>query len=92
MSIIDSLKSFFSTDNSQKPETASYTEEHDGFTITATPVSESGQYRINGTIVMGEQQHIFIRADLLPSAESCAQETFRKARLMIDQQGQRIFD
>lgn len=65
--------------------------EHEGFTITPTPQQEGSQYRICGTITKGEQSHTFIRADMLSSADACAEEMIRKARQMIDQQGDGIF-
>ena len=65
--------------------------EYDGYTITPAPVQEEAGFRINGTIVKGEREHQFIRADVLPTAESCADEMIRKAKQMIDQQGERLF-
>lgn len=53
---------------------------------------EGDQYRVQGWISVGERQHRFIRADLLPTREACAVETLRKARLLIDQQGMALFD
>lgn len=69
--------------------------EYEGFTITATPQPEGGQYRLHGTIsktVDGEAKtHILIRADLFPDAGQCAEVTIRKAKQVIDEQGDRLF-
>lgn len=90
MGLFDSLKAMFSG-ASTPPEPARYTEQYEDYEIIAEPAAEGGQYRINGLIRFQEKEHTFIRADLLPSEELCAQETFRKAKLMIDQQGERLF-
>mgnify|MGYP000465537403 CR=1 FL=1 len=92
MGLLSSIKSIFSGGESkpQEPE-AMPSVEYDGFTITPAPVQEDTGFRINGTITKGEQTHVFIRADTLPSAEFCAEEMVRKAKQMIDQQGDNIF-
>lgn len=68
---------------------------YDGFEIVCEPKSVNGQWQIAGRIekeIDGQRKvHIFIRADLLPSAEDAARETQRKAKVMIDQQGEAIF-
>lgn len=92
MSLFSSIKSMFSsTPVSPKEPEKLPAEEYQGFTITPAPVHEDGGYRVNGLITKGEQQHAFIRADMLPSSESCAAEMVRKAKQMIDQQGDGIF-
>ena len=92
MSLFSSLKSIFSGGEAKPKEPeAMPSVEYNGFTITPAPVQEDTGFRINGTITKGEQSHTFIRADTLPSADSCAQEMIRKAKQMIDQQGDRIF-
>lgn len=69
--------------------------EHKGFTIRATPFSEGGQYQTSGVItkeIDGEvKEHRFIRADRFPSKEDAADVSLRKARQIIDEQGERIF-
>ncbi len=65
--------------------------EYDGYTIIPAPVQEETGFRVNGTIIKGEREHQFIRADVLPTADSCADEMIRKAKQMIDQQGERLF-
>ncbi|MBT3145903.1 HlyU family transcriptional regulator [Neptunomonas phycophila] len=90
MSIINILTSFFSTKESR--EKNYQTEQYKGYVITAQPLSENGQYRINGTVTKDELSHNFIRADQFPSEALCQQETFRKAKLLIDQQGDSLFN
>ncbi|WP_417222198.1 HlyU family transcriptional regulator [Amphritea sp.] len=92
MSLFSTIKSLFSSAD-KKPEAPQElpSEEYHGFTITPAPVHEDGGYRVNALITKGEQSHQFIRADMLPSSESCATETIRKAKQMIDQQGDGIF-
>ncbi len=89
MSLLHKLKSLFAVEEVQQP---ALKENYQDFEIIADPVETDGQYRINGLIKKGEHEHIFIRADLLPSREACEQETLRKARVMIDQQGDRLFN
>lgn len=89
MGLLDSLKSLV-TPSEKKPEAFPSTE-YEGFTITPTPMAESGQYRVCGTISKGEQEHQFIRADIMGSAEQCAEETLRKAKMTIDQLGDGVF-
>lgn len=93
MSLFSSLKSLFSTGEKQ-PETPKEqpSETYGDYVITPASVHEEHGFRINGTIRKGEQVHTFIRADTLPSADECAKEMIRKAKQMIDQQGDRIFD
>jgi len=80
------------TGSDPKPSAAA---EHKGFTIVATPQSEGGQYRLHGTVskvVDGEQKtHTLIRADLFPDIDQCAEVTVRKAKQVIDEQGDRLF-
>ncbi|WP_261842342.1 HlyU family transcriptional regulator [Aliamphritea ceti] len=93
MSLFSALKSIFSGSSvPEQPKFESFTPiEYEGYTIIPTPQEEGSQYRIYGQIVKGEQSHTFVRADLLPSAEACRDEMVRKARQMIDQQGDAIF-
>ncbi|RTE66440.1 hypothetical protein EH243_07545 [Amphritea opalescens] len=92
MSLFSTIKSVFGAAD-KKPEEPQElpSEEYQGFTITPAPVQEDGGYRVNGVISKGEQSHRFIRADMLPSSDSCAAEMVRKAKQMIDQQGDGIF-
>jgi hypothetical protein len=93
MGLLTSLLSMFSAKDNDTTSSEPFSqEEYKGYMLTATPAQESSQYRINGLISKEGREHLFIRADILPSQELCAQETFRKAKLMIDQQGDSLFD
>lgn len=89
MSFLDNVKSLFAS--GAKPASAFPAEEYKGYTITPTPQSDGGQYRVCGVISKDEQTHQFFRADLLPAADACAEETLRKAKMTIDQLGDSIF-
>lgn len=96
MDLLKSLFSWFSPSKESTSDAGLSSEiEYKGFIIIATPAAEGAQFRINGVIRLSkteeEQEHLFIRADVLPTPELCIQETFRKAKLMIDQQGDNIF-
>ncbi|MDV6225094.1 HlyU family transcriptional regulator [Nitratireductor aquimarinus] len=69
--------------------------EHKGFTIQPTPFPEGGQFQTCALItkdVDGERkEHRLVRADRFPSAEFAADQSIRKARQMIDEQGEKIF-
>ncbi|MFK5979685.1 MAG: HlyU family transcriptional regulator [Rhizobiaceae bacterium] len=69
--------------------------EHEGYTITPSPINEGGQYRLCGVIsknIDGElREHRLIRADLLPSINEANEFTIRKAKQAINEQGDRIF-
>ncbi|MDO6562257.1 HlyU family transcriptional regulator [Amphritea sp. 1_MG-2023] len=92
MSLFTSIKSLFApAESATKEPEALPSVDYQGFTISPVPIHEDGGYRINGVISKGEQSHRFIRADMLPSSDSCAAEMIRKAKQMIDQQGDGIF-
>ena len=86
------LRSLFSRQAQSPTAEALPGECYQGFEIVPDPMPEGDQYRVQGWISVGERQHRFIRADLLPTREACAVETLRKARLLIDQQGMALFD
>ena len=68
--------------------------EYEGFLVRSTPQNEGGQFRLCGIIskeVDGElREHKLIRADILPNADEAHQSCFRKARQVIDEQGDRL--
>ena len=70
--------------------------EHEGYVIRATPFQEAGQWQTCGMIskeIGGEvREHRFIRADRFPSQEMAADHAIVKAKQIIDQQGDRLFD
>jgi len=71
-------------------------ESYEGFEIRAAPVHEAGGWRVSGVIAKtldGEEKvHQFVRADTCADAESAASMTVRKARQLIDERGDDIFD
>lgn len=71
------------------------TQDHKGFVIRATPVSEGGQYRVCGVITKDvdgvAREYTFHRADKMASKDEAIDLTFQKGRLIIDEQGDRIF-
>ena len=78
------------------PAAAHQTIEHKGFVVTAHPVAEGGQHRVSGTIAKeiggARREKRFERADRTTSLDEAVDLTFQKGRLMIDQQGDRLFD
>ena len=93
MSFLSGLKSMFA--GSPIVEAAEEPIEHNGFTIVPAPIKEGGQYRVAATVSKGEgddrKVHNFIRSDLIASKEECLNITIRKAKMTIDQLGDRIF-
>jgi hypothetical protein len=89
------LKRLFGGSGGGAP-TAATTQEHKGYTITAHPVAEGGRHRISGTISReidgARREKRFDRADQLDTRDAAIEFTFQKGRLMIDQQGDGIFD
>lgn len=78
------------------PARAEATESYKGFDIAPTPVKEGGQYRLVAMItkeVDGEAKaHRLIRADLFGSSDEAARFAVVKARQVIDEQGERLFN
>ncbi|WP_040556366.1 HlyU family transcriptional regulator [Reinekea blandensis] len=70
--------------------------EYKGYRVAAEPVAESGQYRVGGRIEKGEGEallsHTFVRADLIPTLDEAKSFSLKKAQMMIDQLGDRVFD
>jgi len=76
---------------SKAVDTVSYQD----FEIRPAPVKEAGGWRISGTIVKevggDSREHVFVRADSCADQESAVALTVRKARQLIDEQGEKIF-
>lgn len=70
--------------------------EYDGYLIVADPQPVNGQYQVSGRIEKQDGEtakiHTFIRADTLPDRSGACDEMIRKAKMLIDQQGDSIFD
>lgn len=76
--------------------TTAATETYKGFTIHAAPRKDSDGWRVAGRIeresAAGTRTHEFIRADAFPDQQDAVTVTVRKARQMIDQMGESLFD
>ena len=70
-------------------------EDYKGFSITPAPQADEGGYRLSARIerqVDGEVKvHHLLRADVLRDEGEAAAAALRKARQVIDEQGERIF-
>ncbi len=71
-------------------------EEYEGFNIYPKPVHEGGSYRLAARIEkdLGGQikTHDLIRADTFRTADAAADAAVTKAKLLIDQMGERLLD
>jgi hypothetical protein len=78
-----------------KPAPESAPVDHKGYAIVAAPLAEGGQFRVAGRIskAFGEETrtHAFIRADVFTDRDEAVAATIRKAQLIIDQNGDRMF-
>lgn len=70
-------------------------EAHNGYTIYAEPVKDGGTWRIGARIekeIDGElKSHFMMRADTLQNFDDAARASVDKARMLVDQQGDTIF-
>jgi hypothetical protein len=70
--------------------------EYQGFRIRPAPYASEGQYQTAGIIEKdtpeGVKTHRFVRAEKHASREDAASFALTKARQIIDQQGDRIFE
>lgn len=87
-------KLFSSGTKSAKPEGPKPTE-YKGMRITPDPIKDGANFRIAATIEMtrGDEtlSHHLIRADTLGSHDQACEASINKAKLMIDQMGERLF-
>ena len=69
---------------------------YEEFEIRPAPVKEGSGWRISGVILKEidgvTREHVFIRADSCADQNAAVELTLRKARQVIDEQGDRIFD
>jgi hypothetical protein len=90
MSILSKL---FGGGGTKPPETKS--EEYNGFKITPQPMKEGSKYRIGALVekeIGGEMQsHTLIRADTLDDLQGANDASIGKAKQLIDQMGERLF-
>ncbi len=70
-------------------------EEYKGVEVRALPEKEGGQWRVAGTLtrVDGDdtQTRRFLRADLMQSRDQAVTASIEKARLIIDQNGEMLW-
>lgn len=87
------FKKLFGGGNGPAPEAP--TETHEGYHIRATPIAEGNTFRICAQIekeVDGEiRSHKLLRADTVQGLEEAQKACFRKAKQVIDEQGERLF-
>ncbi len=89
-------KSLFGGSSESAEAKASASVEYNGFTIRAAPYKAEGQYQTAGTIekdVGGvRKEHKFIRADRHAGYDDAVEFSLAKARQIVDQSGERMFD
>lgn len=71
-------------------------EDYHGFRITPDPMPVDGQYRLAARVETNVDgkilTHHLIRADLFRDKKAAAEASVDKARMLIDQQGVRLFN
>lgn len=69
--------------------------EHEGYRIAVTPQPDGGQWRLGATITKEingvVREYRLIRADVFPTPQDAVDTTLRKAKLVIAEQGDRLF-
>ncbi len=69
--------------------------EHEGFNIRPAPIAEGGQFRLCAVISReidgAVKEHRMVRADMFASRDEAAEASVRKAKLVIKEQGERMF-
>ena len=89
MSLLSKL--FGGAKSDPEPETV----EHEGFTITPMPIDQGSNYRLSARVekeIDGElKSHTLIRADTFQDADAATDASIRKARQVINEQGDRMF-
>jgi len=77
-------------------EVAAQAVEYKGYRIRPTPYQSGSQYQTSGTIEKefptGLKEHRFVRAESHPSRDDAVEFSILKARQIIDQQGDRMFE
>jgi hypothetical protein len=89
MSILSRL---FGGGASKEEAPSAAAEEYEGFAITPAPAKTGGGWRIGATIEKDGRRHDLIRADTLGDRDAAVEASVMKARQIIDQQGDRLFD
>ena len=65
--------------------------EYNGYAITPAPMKEGPAWRIAATIEKDGKTHRLIRADTINDHATAIQASLDKAKMLIDQQGDRLF-
>lgn len=91
--MLELFKRLFST--ADQPVANEPSIEYKGYLITPSPRKVEGGFGVNAMITMGSgseiKTHRFIRADSMGSRDACIEVTINKAKMTIDQMGDRIF-
>ena len=70
--------------------------EHKGFTISATPYKNDGQFQTCGVVskeVGGVlKEHRFVRADRFSGLDDAVDVALKKGQQIVDERGDRLFD
>ena len=78
------------------PKPGRPSETYKDFTITPGPIREGDTWRVSARIEKeiggGTKTHTLIRADTLADEEAAATASVNKAKQLIDEQGERLFD
>jgi hypothetical protein len=89
-------KSLFGGGAAESAEKASAPVEYNGYMITAAPYKAEGQYQTAGTITKDVggvvKEHKFVRADRHASYDDAVEFSLSKARQIVDQSGERMFN
>jgi hypothetical protein len=89
-------KSLFGGGATESAEKASEPVEYNGFTIRAAPYKVEGQYQTAGTITKSiggvVKEHKFVRADRHAAYDDAVEFSLSKARQIVDQSGDRMFN
>ena len=66
--------------------------DYEGFAITPTPIPEGRSFRLSARIEKDGKSHTLIRADTFEGRDAAEDASIAKARQMIDEQRDRLFD
>jgi hypothetical protein len=87
-------KSLFGSTSGAAAKTAKR-EDYNGYTIEAAPYPADGQFQVAGVIAKdidgARKEHRFVRADRFSSQQEAADFSITKAKQIIDQSGDRMF-
>lgn len=96
MSFLKRLFGVGGSEPSAKADKAAPTLEIDGHLVRATPYQEAGQWQLCGVIskeIDGVvKDYRFVRADRFTDRDTAIDMVFLKARMIVEQSGDRIYD